>query len=162
MSKLDIQPHVREEFSLYSLIGAIRLLAEKIGIAPARRAMIKERLMETVESSAQKRFFWSNFFSFGKRVTSAALLVFLVFGLFSFMNFNMSVVNAATFTTLDAFSGNIHISRGGRLLSPASGMQILENDQLITGADGNAVIRYFDNSVTRLANDTEIVVIFLR
>lgn len=162
MSKLDIQPHVREEFSLYSLIGAIRLLAEKIWIAPAQRAMIKEKLMETVESSAQKRFFWSNFFAFGRRALSAALIVFLVFGLFSFLNFNISVVNAATFTTLDAFSGDIHISRGGRFMSPANGMQILENDQLITGADGSAVIRYFDNSVTRLANDTEIVVNKLR
>ncbi len=158
MSKLDIQPHVREEFYLYSLIGAIRLLAEKIWIAPASRVMIKERLMETAEHSSQKRFFWSNFFAFGRRAVSAALIVFFVFGLFSFMNFNISVVNAATFTTLDAFSGNILIERGGRFMSPANGMQILENDQLITGADGSAVIRYFDNSVTRLANDTEIVV----
>lgn len=156
MSKLTIQSHKRMDFSLYSLIGKIRLLAESIKLDVASKVMLKERVIDEIESHAQKRFFWSNFFIFSKKLVSATLLVVMVFGLMSFFNVQMAVTRAATFTTLDEFSGKVLIERGGRLIGAKKGMQILENDQVITGSNGNAVIRYFDDSISRLATNTKI------
>lgn len=156
MSKLAIQPHKRIGFSLYSLLGKIRALAESVKLDLVKNVMLKERVMDVIDVHAQKKFFWSNFFTFSKKLVSASLLVMMVFGLMSFFNVQMAVVRAATFTTLDDFSGKVLVERGGRLVRAKKGMQILEKDQVVTGNNGAAVIRYFDDSVSRLSANTKI------
>lgn len=148
----------RMPFSFMAIINAIKEAVKNLRLSPYKRATLKEHILSMVETHSQKTFFWSNFFAFSRRVVSATLIIVIVFGLFTFMNAEVGVVRAATFTTLGSFSGGVLVERKGEFIDAKPGMQIFERDQIITGEDGMAVIEYFDDSVSRLANNTHLVV----
>lgn len=158
MAKVRITPHVRlcADSSIFSLAGAVRFLAQKVQMTNVQKAEVKERVTEGIEKVSQKRFFLSNYFSLMRKMASASLLLALGFGLFSFMTATTNVVQAGTFTMLESFNGTVFVKRGNDTLRLKAGMPLMENDELITSADGTAVIRYFDNSVSRMDNDTQL------
>lgn len=161
LGRLPIRSHERDRLldnSLYSLAGAIRLLAQRVSLLPRQRAVMKEKILATVEIQAQKRFFWSNFFGLSKKLVSGALLVMIVAGMGSFLNVEIYMARASTFTLVDSFSGQVTIQRDGVVMNLEKGMPLMENDEVITGADGSVVIRYFDDSVSRLASNTKIII----
>lgn len=148
----------RMPFSFMSIINAIKEAVKNLKLSPYKRAAVKEHILAMIETHSQRTFFWSNFFAFSRRLVSATLVLVIAFGLFTFMNVQVGVVRAATFTTLGSFSGGVLIEREGEFIDAEAGMQILENDQIITGENGTAVLEYFDDSVSRLANNTHLVV----
>ncbi len=153
MVKISLVPHQRPSYSIYSLATAVRVLAQKLKIDNVKKAEVKERVMEGIENG-QRKFF----FGFVQRALSGALVVMIAFGVFSFVGMGNHVVMAGTFTMLDSFSGTVSVKRGGKIVRPKFGTVLMENDNLITGIDGSVVIRYFDNSVSRMANNTELVI----
>lgn len=156
MSKIKLTAHQRLDSSIFSLVGAVRVLSEEVKMSVVEKAQMKERIMERIEQVPQTRFFLSNYFGFMKRMMSAALILVLAFGMFSFMSVDTYVVNAGTFTALDSFKGSVSIKRAQSLIPATVGMALMENDKVITGADGSAEIRYFDNSVSRMSSNTEV------
>ena len=57
--------------------------------------------------------------------------------------------------TLRILAGTVEVQASGADLAPASdGQTVASGDTVRTGADGRAVIEYFDGSVTRLDHDT--------
>ncbi|MBI5754463.1 FecR domain-containing protein [Candidatus Peregrinibacteria bacterium] len=156
MAKVRITPHVRVDVSVFSLIGAIRLLAEKVRMSLVQRVEVKENLMLKIEEMPQRRFFLSSYFSLMRKTVSAVLLLVLAFGMFSYMTATTNIVQAGTFTMLDSFSGTVSVKRGSATVKLKTGMPLMENDALVTGVDGLVVIRYFDNSVSRLDHNTEL------
>lgn len=123
-----------------------------------QKTFLKERIFTLIENRSQKQFFWSNLLLFNKKLLSTVLTLAIVFLSYSYLNVDTSVVRAATFTMLDTYSGDILIERDGEFVEAKNGMHIFEKDRIITGKYGNAVIRYFDNSVSRLANNTEVII----
>lgn len=160
---LDDQAKLRVKNSLMSRLDApltfdIRRLVAGTFLSISRKILIKENIFSTIENRFQRRFFWSNFFAFASRATALVLVFAISFGVFSFWNMDVGVVRAATFTSLESFDGQVKVLRGDDFVTPTPGMEIFVNDKILTGYDGSAVVAYFDNSLSRLDHDTEVVV----
>lgn len=154
---LSLETEIKQDLGLFgSLILAIKKLASPIKINNILKASLKERILDAAERHTQKTFFWSNFWSISKKLASASLIFVLTFSLVSFWNMDVSVVRAATFTNLETFNGDVSIERNGQRLVPKAGMKILKNDKISTGASGEAVIKYLDDSISRLSNNTDV------
>lgn len=144
-------------FSVKSLPNLLKQSVAGIALNTMTKAKIKERVFEMIDNHSQKRFFFSNFFLFNKRLLSSVLLVAIFFGTFNFLNINTRVVRAATFTILKSYVGEVSVNRFGDFVELKPGMKLLESDVVYTGDDGRAVIEYFDNSVSRLASGTRVI-----
>lgn len=160
---LDDQAKLRVKNSLMSRLDAplafdIRRLVADTFLSISRKILIKENIFSTIENRFQRRFFWSHFFAFASRATALVLVLAVSFGVFSFWNMDVGVVRAATFTSLESFDGQVKVLRGDDFVVPTAGMEIFVNDKILTGYDGSAVVAYFDNSLSRLDHDTEVVV----
>jgi len=143
---------------LAGIVAYIKKVVENTVLSPSRKALMKERVFAKAENLDQRSFFWSNLFIFNKKLLSSAIILALFFGMFSFVGIDTNVVRAETFSTIDSFSGKVDCERNGKTVSVYNGMYVYENDKILTGADGNAVIRYFDDSVSRLSSNTQIVI----
>ncbi|MCX6735295.1 MAG: FecR family protein [Candidatus Peregrinibacteria bacterium] len=156
MSKIKLSSHQQIDHSIFSLVGAVRVLSEKVELSAVKKAEMKERIMEKIEQAPQASFFFSNYFGLMKKMMSATLVLAISFGMLSFLSVETYVVSAGTFTTLDSFKGDVAIQRSQSLIPANVGMALMENDKVITGSNGSAEIRYFDNSVSRMSNNTEV------
>jgi hypothetical protein len=141
-----------------SLIMAIRKVVSLVRLGVVEKTVLKERIFALVDESSQKRFFFSNFLTFSRKLASIAMVFVLVFGFLTFWTVQTGVVRAATFTTLDSFDGIVLIKRGSGFVLARGGMNLKEGDRVVTANSSGAVIRYFDDSVSRLASDTDIVI----
>ena len=141
-----------------SILVYLKDVVSDIVLSPDRKALLKERIMAVIESHSQKKFFWGNFFAFQKRLVGAMVVFAMGLGFFSFMNVDMGVVHAETFTTLSDFSGDVSVERNGKQIEIERGMRIYEKDRVSTGEDGSASIMFFDDSVSRLSSETDVSV----
>lgn len=148
--KCDVNP----EFA--GVVGYIGKILTLFKLDLVKRVEIKERIFSAIESVPQKSFFFRNFFVFNKKLISGFVAMALFFGMFSYVRVDTSVVMAQSFTILESFSGDVEVLRGGEELEIVSGMELFEGDLIFTHEDGNAVVRYFDDSVTRLSSNTRI------
>lgn len=144
--------------SLQGIVNHIRELVKQMDLGVARRVLVKERIFSLIEDTSQKRMFVSNFFAFHKKLVSATLLIAMFFGMFTFVNMDTNIVRAETFTTLDSYSGDVLIERDGQKVDVSRGMLLSENDKVVTGENGFATINYFDDSVSRISNNSELIV----
>lgn len=123
-----------------------------------RRVLLKERIFALIEAKKQKNFFWRNLFVYQKKFVSAFLLFVMAIGFFSYLRIDGGVVMAEDFTILEDFSGEVVVQRDGEVMAAELGMKIFERDQVLTGESSFATIVFFDHSVNRLAENTELSV----
>ncbi|MFA6918290.1 MAG: DUF5667 domain-containing protein [Candidatus Gracilibacteria bacterium] len=140
------------------VVSYIRRFADMLNLSSHKRVMMKERVFSAIENIHQRSFFVQNVFGLYKRLISGVVVASMFFAMFSFVNVNVSVVMAETFTTLESFTGDVHIVRDGKELVVKNGMEFFEGDKISTGDDGMVVVRYFDDSITRLAANTDVVI----
>ncbi|MEK7672592.1 MAG: FecR domain-containing protein [Patescibacteria group bacterium] len=147
-----INSHVRLENTIKAVSGDITLDAYS-------RVTLKERILSLIEASHQKRFFWLPVFNFTKKLVSVAMVLILTLGItmMGILQVNVGLVSAAGFTSIASVEGNAWVQRGGQIIQAVPGLKVLEND-IVKTEGGQLVIKYLDNSVSRLADDTEIVV----
>lgn len=138
------------------VVISIKTVVSDFVLDAGTRAVIKERVFSSIEKNVWSKFTWSNFFIFNKKFVSSMLLFVMVFSFAAFVNVDMNVVRAQSFTVLDSFDGDVVVERSGVPLRLEPGMKILEDDRVATGKNGKATIKFFDDSVTRLAEDTTI------
>ena len=139
-----------------SVVTYVRRLVNQIVLTVPARVRMKEIVFERMENLQQKTFFWQRAFVFSRKFASAALVFVMVLGMFSVFSVRTMMVRADTFTKLDYFSSDVVIEREGQKVEPYNGMVLYEGDKIITGKDGMAVVKYFDDSVTRLSSNTEL------
>ena len=138
------------------VMNHISLEAPAIQLDRGMVAKMKENVLEKIENHSQKRFFWSNFFAFHKRLVASALVLMLTFSFLSFINVAMPVVYADSFTVLTNVQGEVKVWRGGRDVVAENGMELFEKDRVETGAASYATIQFFDDTVTRLSESTAL------
>lgn len=155
--KRDIKLSIMEQIDA-PCANYVRSFANNVLPDASIRARIKEYVFTLIENRRQKSFILQNFFALHKKFVSAFVLILMAFGMFSFVNVNMNVVMAETFTVLKFYSGDVSLERGGKAVAVYEGMKILENDKIVTGKDALASVEFFDNSISRLAENTEIVI----
>ena len=115
-----------EEPSTYfsSLIMAIRKVVSLVKLNMREKVSLKERIFALIDESSQRRFFFSNFLTFSKKLASIAMIFVLIFGFLTFWTVQTGVVRAATFTTLDSFDGIVLIKRGSGFVLARDGMNL--------------------------------------
>lgn len=139
-----------------ALVSEVVKLGEQVLISRTTKAVIKERVMERISEVSQRGFSWDAFWDFNKRMMSMATAFLLVFGTFSYLNFQGSVVSASGF--INAFEGGVTLYRGGEAVKVNVGLALEQGDTLVTAADGNVEMYFFDSAKTHLAPNTEVIV----
>lgn len=129
-----------------------------VGLDALTRARIKERVFAIIQNKEQKSFIIQNFFAFHRKLVSALVLFMMVFGMFSYVNVGTNVVFASTFTSLKSFTGEVSVERNGKFIDVKEGMYIYENDKVVTGKNSYASIAFLDDSISRLAAETQLVI----
>lgn len=129
---------------------------EKFKMEVSEKVQVKERVFAFAEYNSQKKFFIYRVFAFHKKVLSSVLSFAIIFMSLSFVGVDTSIVRASDFTRIESIDGMVNIKRGTETMPVMEGMQLFENDVVITGRDGSAVIRYFDDSVSRLSKNTKV------
>ncbi len=138
---------------IFGPMAYMRQMAGELHLDPYRKTRLKENIFSGMEKMPQRSFFWSQFFLFNKKMVSALLLMFMAFGFLSFLNVDTRIVFADTFTTLDDFQGEVRIERNGQEIFAQKGMKLYERDSVETGENALAVIKYLDDSVSRLSEN---------
>lgn len=159
-AKARVKSNILKQISLSkdeSLMAYIRSTVADLSLSDISRAFIKERIFEIIEKTELKRFSWFGFLNFNKKLFSSALIAFMVFGMFAFVGVDTKVARAETFTRLESFEGDVVVYRDGKDLEVYAGMELQENDFISTDSLSSAVIEYFDDSVSRLSSDTDLV-----
>ncbi|NIA01780.1 MAG: hypothetical protein GWP15_00170 [Nitrospirae bacterium] len=155
--KLALRSRIQSQLEV-PLVEAIVHQGIRFSLGVDVRARIKERVFALIEKTQQKKFTITNFFLFQKKLVAVAMLFFVTFTMFMFMGVSTDVVYASGFTVLDSFEGEVSVERDGEMIELEKDMRIFEKDRIVTGADGKATIRFFDDSVSRLSGETEIVI----
>lgn len=158
LRQISLVKKYETEVEFAGLIGYIRKIVSFFKLDIQKRANMKERIFAAIEAVPQKNFFFQNLFALHKRLVSGVLVVLLFFGMFSFVNLDTSIVMASTFTTVESFIGDVGVTRGGDLVPVHRGMELFEGDKISTGSDGMVVVKYFDDSITRFAPETNVVI----
>lgn len=153
--KLSMKLNIMDNIDA-SLTYGIKAVVQGFVLDSYKRAKVKERVFSSIDNYIVSKINWTNFFGFHKKLLSGMLLVMMVFSFAVFINVDMNVVRAQTFTTLDEFSGTVVVQRDGIYMDLKGGMKILEKDKIVTGNDGKATVRFFDDSLTRLSADTSL------
>ncbi len=87
----------------------------------------------------------------------ASVLVFvMIMGMFVVSPVELRVTRAAKWTFLEDVQGEVFVNRDGRTMAVDKNFSLQEGDLVFTGKDGFVAIRYLDDSVTRLGNDTSL------
>lgn len=139
------------------LSTALINLSKTFELDAVQKARLKEGILTQCETLMPRSYFWEKLLFFNKKFVSAMLLMVLSMGFVSVLTVDVQIVRAESFTVLDNFVGDVSVQRGGEKISVEKGMELYEKDVISTGANGWISIEYLDNSVTRLASNTEVV-----
>jgi len=146
----------KRESNYDSLISSLSKFASIFKIDLVTKARIKENVFAMIENHSQKKFFISNFLRFSKSYVSLVVLISMFFSTASFLNLDTSVARAESFSTIESVEGIVVVQRNGLLFPVYRGFKIKENDKILTSPQGTVVVKYFDDSVNRLASNTVV------
>lgn len=133
---------------LTSLVGDA---GEQVKLNPVMRARVKERIMAKLENLGVALRPMS--FSFMRLLSSTMVFALFVGSIFFYGTMN---VKAQTVTRLTQVQGEVYVVREGQQLPAVEGMLLLQNDVVRTEHGARATVTYYDDSVTRLYDGTEI------
>jgi len=146
-----------EEISFEALISKIKALATEINPSPVFRAFVKDKLMLLMEFNSQQTFSrWPSWLKQHKKVWATSLLMLFVFTTVFNFTFNINRVEASAVTILEESIGDVSILRDSEVFPGTAGIYLRTDDVIRTGFASKAVIRFLDQSVSRLDENTEV------
>lgn len=148
---------------LMSEVGAdiakdMKYLARDVHMNLNRKFLLKEKVFASIENLERKSSFEIFFIPFAKKFFSAAMIFMLTFFSVFYWGGSTQIVNAANFTRVDVFFGEAQVEREGELFPVFRGMKLLENDRIITGKNSLVTVEYLDDSVSRIDENSEVVI----
>lgn len=144
-----------EEFGFANLIAKIKFLAAQIKPTEYFRILLREKLITLVEFQKQVSFGQFHWRSSRRIFASVIALVFILAIFFNF-SVNVSRVEASLVTILEEVQGEVVVIRDGITLRATENFFLKADDIVRTGQASKVVIRFLDQSVSRLAENTEI------
>jgi len=144
----------------YSSLEKLKNYIGKVAYVTEPSSIFKARVKENVLAVIKTRNYGSGFILAFNRNFVKVLSGFLI-ALFSFSSIavyfsDIPVTRAAKKTLFQSLYGDVEVVRAGQFVKASKNMQLLEGDIIATGEDGFAVIRYFDDSISRLSPLTEL------
>ncbi|MCC6643596.1 FecR domain-containing protein, partial [Candidatus Peregrinibacteria bacterium] len=132
-------------------IGEEKFLTEGL-----KRRMLNS-IRETVEDEVEKPF-WQGLWIFRNWRSSVAsmLILMLAFSVVIVSPFELRTTRAAKWTFLTDVRGEVFVNRDGRTMAVDRNFVLDEGDLIFTREESFVTIRYLDDSVTRLGNNTSM------
>lgn len=170
--KAELKQHLLSNLSANSSKGFVSLELEKLKkaiinvgnetIIPSwSRFMMRERVLEYIENSTKwnadvcGEYQGTRFGSFLKSAVTMALLFIIVVSSVLVFPFNVKVVHAKA-TYLDEVVGDVKIVRKTRIIKALDNALLEEGDTILTEHGGFATIKFLDESLSRLDEDTSL------
>lgn len=154
--KVQAQETRQEESSYQGLIARIAKIAAEIHPNEYFRILLKERLV--VLASMPRRFkgrFLNNLV-LRKAAATFALVLLFVGTVFHFFGNDVPRVEASALTLLEEVSGEVTVIRESQEIKGIANFTLKADDVIRTGKNSRASIRFMDESVSRLAPNTEV------
>lgn len=142
-----------EENFFVALTEKIKNLASQIQPSAYFRSMLKEKMEVIVESGRHSK--WASA-SMYRRTFASALAVIFVVGVFFNFGYRVNRAEASVMTIIDQISGNVTVVRDNKILIAEPGLLLLADDTIKTGPGSRAIIRFLDQSVSRLDENTDV------
>lgn len=139
-----------------SLVARAKKVFAGVEIDAASRAGIKERVIMFVSSYSRPRFLFSRFFVAQKKAWASALIFLIIFNVFVFVDEGVNVAEAK-YTVLKEVSGDVYVYRDNETLPGKENFVLQEGDVVGTGDNSKAVIRFLDDSISRLSQNTKVL-----
>ncbi|MBI2638873.1 FecR domain-containing protein [Candidatus Peregrinibacteria bacterium] len=156
MASLQAQKKSFHEASLADLIEKIKNLASQIHPSAAFQSLLKEKLITVAEFHARRFSFIPFWIRNHRRFWASIVAAVFVFGLFFNFTFKIPNVEASFVTSLGEINGDVTVMRGEQVILGAPNFLLKSDDVVRTGANSKAVIRFLDQSVSRLDENTEV------
>jgi len=138
------------------MIGFMRSAAGVATLSVGAKAMLKERIMNEIAN--QKRSIFDGVAVMFRKAVSAFLVFAMCIGLFGFLNISTHIAMAGSFTSIENFRGDVFVERGGERMVASDDMRLYEGDSVYTLNNGWVSIKFLDDSVSRLKEDSGVLI----
>lgn len=138
------------------LVKRIQAVSAGRMLSNSQRKLIYEDVMESVSEKgwSWRSVFWA--FRSWRAGVASFLIFFFALASFTVAPFELRVTRAAKWTFLEEVQGDVFVNRDGRVLSVNQDFTLEEGDLIFTHLGGFVTIRYLDDSVTRLGENTSL------
>lgn len=140
------------------LIMWMRDEGRAVTMDPVKKAVTRERLYDLPEKRTSVDTMLAGILNSGffrRTVATVSLSGILGLAVFTYA-LKVPVTFAKEVTVVHDIEGSVMVMRDGRGLSAAKGFEIQEGDTIVTGANSKAVVTYFDKSITRFFENTNV------
>ena len=148
---------------LLKIEGAARLsdklvqMAEEKYLSDGLRHRMLQAIRQTIEERGSQPF-WQSWWLFRNWRSSVATFLIALFGLSIVVvsPFELRTTRASKWTFLTEVKGEVFVNRNGRTMSVDKNFVLEEGDLIFTRSDSFVTVRYLDDSVTRLGDNTSL------
>lgn len=148
--------HRGELSTLEGLAQAVSGAAGEVRLGKHQRKVLWAGLLERMVQKG--RFAWPSLWIFRNWKSSlASVLTFsILLAIFVVAPLELRLTRASKWTFLESVEGEVYINRNGRIFPADPNFALQEGDLIFTRADSFVAIRYLDDSVTRLGENTSL------
>jgi len=140
--------------SLRHLGLKVNRVAAQVSLPAVAAARIKERLFGFIERNPLFGLSAAPHFKYLRMALSSLLLFVFSFTAVFVMPYQVPQAYARTY--LDEVKGDVFVSREGRLISAMAHFALQEGDKIVTKTGGLVTVHFFDDSVSRLGENTSL------
>ncbi len=154
--KHNILSSIKHEnkFELYPSLQKLKNIISKLAEDIKPNSVFKARLGQTLLSFTKSHK--SSFALQWQKVFASTLLVVITFMVGTVYISDIPVIKAARQTTIVYVSGDVDLIRDDVTIQAEANMYLQQGDTLITGENGTSIVRYIDDSVSRLSPNSEL------
>lgn len=132
-------------------------IAEERYLSDGLRRRMFQSIRQTVEEKGEQPF-WHSWWIFRNWRSSVATFLIAIFGLSLVVvsPLELRTTRAAKWTFLTEVKGEVFVNRNGRTMAVDKNFVLEEGDLIFTRNDSFVTVRYLDDSVTRLGDNTSL------
>lgn len=148
--------NVSETSQLYPSLNKIKILILNISNSAAPNSVFRARLKETLITFTNNNKPVNLFARTLQKVTASALVALIALSAVTVYIADIPITKASKLSLITELNGEVEILRGGILLKAKPGIALMQGDIIVTGDNSYALIRYIDDSVSRLSSQSEL------
>ncbi|MBD3270481.1 hypothetical protein GF376_03060 [Candidatus Peregrinibacteria bacterium] len=137
------------------VVNCFKNMGASTGLNQYQKIRIKDRVLDFAEAN-DPQIVIGRFLPRLRFVMAALMIMVLGLSSFTLVPNEFDIARAAKWTFIEAVEGEVYVNRGGILLAVSEEFNLREGDIVITQDDSFVVIRFLDDSVTRLDNNSSL------
>ncbi len=144
------------KIEVVSLVDSIKAQVTGVQIPAVKNAQLKERVMKVVENSDVLEMAFGSLHrpSYFRSALASLMLMVVLFSTVVVLPFQAPVTFAAKLTYIEEVYGDVYILRDGQNFIAKPQFALVEGDTIMTKDKSFTTIRFFDDSTSRLGQNT--------